>query len=132
MKSLRSTFSITKKTSGRIPNLPFLRIKERILGIHYVASIVFSPPALSKKLNNRYRKRPKPANVLSFPLSKQEGEIFIDTKQVKRDAHKFKKSYKAFLLFVFIHAVLHLKGFRHGSTMEKEEKKYLRQFSSSL
>jgi len=33
------------------------------------------------------------------------------------------------LKYLFIHGLLHLKGFEHSSTMEKEEKKYMRLFS---
>ena len=125
---MESTFSVVNKTKGRHPDLPFAKMKEKVLGKSYNLSLVFSDDALSKKLNYEYRGKSKPANVLSFPLSKTEGEIFINPKQVRRDAPRFGRSYESFFLFAFIHGLLHLKGLRHGSTMEKEERRYLSLF----
>jgi len=34
-------------------------------------------------------------------------------------------SYSKFIKYLFIHGLLHLKGFEHSSIMEKEEKKFL-------
>lgn len=119
------SFTITNTTKGRHPHLPFVKIKEKILGKDYAVSLVFVNDALSKKLNKKHRGKSKPANVLSFPLSKTEGEVFISCAQVKRDAPHFEMSYQSFFTLIFIHALLHLKGTRHGSTMEKEERKYL-------
>jgi len=125
------TLTVTNKTKGRYPNLPFVKIKEKILGKKYSLSLVFTPPKLSRKLNKKYRGKSKPANVLSFPLSRHEGEIFLNPRQIRKDAPTFKRDYESFFLFVFIHALLHLKGMRHGSTMKKEEDKYFKQFNAS-
>ena len=109
-----STFSILNKTRRATPRAPFLYIKDKVLGKKYELSLVFVTPSISHKLNLQYRDKDKPTNVLSFPLSKTSGEIFIDL--------SFKEHSP---IFLFIHGVLHLKGMQHGATMEAEEKKLL-------
>ena len=108
--------------------MPFARMKEEILGKRYRLSLVFAGDALSRSLNKRYRKKDKVANILSFPMDKKEGEIFINLKEARKDAPLFKKSYNAFVAHLFIHGCLHLKGLAHGSKMEALEKSTLRKF----
>lgn len=124
-----STISILNKTKGKLPRLPFVKLKKTILGEKYDASIVFISPKESHKLNLKYRGKDNPTNVLSFPLTKNSGEIFIDTKTSAKDAHNFDMSNSKFLLFLVIHAMLHLKGYEHSSKMERQEKKFLKIFS---
>ncbi len=86
------------------------KIKDKVLGKKYDLSVVMAPEAMMKKLNEVYRKKTGPADVLSFPLSPTMGEIFISKKATRPD-------------YLFIHSLLHLKGFRHGKKMEAEEQK---------
>ncbi len=104
------------------------RIKDEILGKDYELSFVFASPPLSKKLNRIYRGKDKPANVLSFPLSKNSGEIFIDLATAKKEAEDFGMTLKQFSKFLFIHGLLHLKGLSHGAKMKQTEKKLLKKF----
>ena len=71
------TVTIQEMTTGKLPRLPFALMKEGVLGKNYDLSLVFVSESKSKELNRTYRKKNKPANVLSFPYSKKEGEIFI-------------------------------------------------------
>ena len=91
------------------------------MGEKYDLSLVFIESRLSEELNEKYRKKKGPANVLSFPLDKGSGEIFIDLQKAKKEGAAFNLSYGQFLRLLFIHSLLHLKGFRHGSKMEKKE-----------
>jgi len=109
-----STFSIINQTKRPQPRGPFLKLKEKVLGKSYELSLVFVGKATSHKLNALYRDKDKPTNVLSFPLSKTSGEIFIDLSFTDHS-----------VIFLFIHGLLHLKGMQHGATMEREEKKLL-------
>ena len=124
-----SNTSITNKTKGKLPRLPFVQLKNKILGKKYDISIVFVTPKESHKINLAYRQKNNPTNVLSFPLSKTSGEIFVDMTTSKKDAPNFGMTPTKFLLFLVIHAMLHLKGMEHGSTMEADEKKFLKFFS---
>lgn len=121
--------SITNKTKGKPPRLPFAKLKDAILGEKYDLSIAFVAPKESHKLNLAYRGKDKPTNVLSFPLDKNSGELVLDLKTSSKDAPNFSMSSSKFLLFLVIHGMLHLKGYDHGSTMEKQEKKFLKIFS---
>jgi probable rRNA maturation factor len=123
------TVDITNKTNGKPPRLPFERLKKEILGEKYDLSVAFVTPKESHKLNLTYRKKDKPTNVLSFPLDKNSGELVLDLKTSRTDAPNFEMNPSKFLLFLVIHGMLHLKGYDHGSTMEKQEKKFLKIFS---
>ena len=109
-------FQIRNLTKGKLPRLPFNRAKKTILGKNYDLSLVFTGNGLAKKLNKIYRSKDQPANVLSFALDRQTGEIFINLMKVKTANE---------LALLFIHALLHLKGRQHSSKMESEEKKIL-------
>lgn len=117
------------ETKGKLPSLPFVSIKNKILGKKYDLSICFVSSNKQKEINKKYRGINKSTNVLSFPFSKNSGEITFDLAKVKKEAPLFLMSYPKFLKYLLIHGCLHLKGFEHSSTMEKQEEKYLNYFS---
>lgn len=121
--------TITNKTKGKLPSLPFVSIKNKILGEKYDLSIGFISASEQKKINLTYRELNKTTNILSFPLSKTSGEITFDLDKLKKEAPLFGMDFPQFLKYLLIHGLLHLKGFEHSSTMEKEEKKFLDLFS---
>ena len=121
-------FSISKTTEERLPSLPFAKAKNSILGSQYELGLIFIGNKRSKTLNLTYRKKDKVANVLSFPLSQLEGEIYICLKEARRDAKLFQKELPEFVLMLFIHGMLHLKGYTHGSTMKRKEESSLQFF----
>lgn len=123
-----SRVSVHKTVKESIPSLPLVKIKEAILGSAYTVSIVFIGDTRARSLNRVYRKKNYIPNVLSFQLSKDEGEIFINPRQVRREMKKFDMPYRKLLGYLFIHGLLHLKGLDHGSTMNTMELKLLKQF----
>jgi len=122
-------FSINKTIKGKPPSLPFSKMKDEVLGKKYDLSLIFIGSKRSKTLNKKYRGKDKPANILSFPISEDEGEIFIDLNEAKRTSKNFDKKYRNFISFLFIHGLLHLKGFAHGSKMESEEEKIIKKLN---
>ena len=122
------TFSITHTTKDRLPRLPFFEIKNMVLGKKYELSFVCTGNSLSRKLNMQYRRKDKPANVLSFPLGGHRGELFIDLTEAKKEGRVYRESLKKRVGILFIHGILHLKGFTHGSTMNVEEVKIRKKF----
>ena len=106
-------------------------MKEAVLGKDYQLSLVFVGDRLSRKFNRMYRQHDTPATVLSFPLSKDDGEILINLAKAKRVAHTHNMGYRQFVGYLFIHGLLHLKGLKHGSTMEQQERTVLAQFAIS-
>ena len=111
---------ICNLTTGKLPRLPFEHFKKAALEKNYILSLVFTDIKLAKKLNKTYRGKNKPANVLSFALTRESGEIFINLSIAKTPVR---------IARLFIHALCHLKGMRHGSKMESEERKILQSFS---
>lgn len=115
--------------AGRF-SIPFTNLKNSVLGLDFELSLVFVDNIFSKRLNRTYRGKNKSADVLSFPLSKKSGEIFIDLITAKKEMGKFQMPYRKFVTFLFIHGLLHLKGMKHGITMERREKKLLNDASN--
>ena len=126
---LLNMFDIKNTTRNNNPNLPFQKIKEKILGKKYELSLVFIGDKLSKKLNNQYRKINKATNILSFNLTETAGEVFINLNLAKKQAYKFNKNYTDFVGLLLIHGLLHLKGYQHSSKMESEEEKIRKFFN---
>lgn len=129
MKEKNSNFSISYPNKGKLPRLPFRKIKESMLGKKYELSLVRANNSLSKKLNRIYRKKNKPTDVLSFNISKNSGEIFLNPEIAAKKAKDFKTSAKKHTLYLFIHGILHLKGFVHGSKMKQEEQRWKKKFN---
>lgn len=120
---------IINETKGKLPDLPFKKIKNAILNQDFEISLVFIDNQLSQKLNKKHKGKKGPANVLTFPLSKKEAEIFIDIEEAKKEHDNFDMKLVPYIGYLFIHSLLHLKGYSHGSTMEKRELYYLKKFN---
>lgn len=125
---LESKNLIIRRDGGQIDKALFSRmqsIKNKILSENYNLSLNFVSPLKALDLNKKYRNKDYIPNILSFPLSKSEGEIFICLSIVRKEANKFNLSYKNFLSLILIHGCLHLKGLDHGEKMDRLEQKYL-------
>ncbi|MAZ67186.1 rRNA maturation RNase YbeY [bacterium] len=116
----------TTALKGTLPRVPFENIKRKILGDSYDLSLVLIGDTLGKRLNKEHKNKNAPTNVLSFPLAKSEGEIFLNVRRAQRDARKFGHTPHEHVAFLFIHGCLHLKGFAHSRKMEEEEELLLK------
>ena len=126
----KNNFIINKKNGKINQELIFIfeKIKIHILKNKYSLSINFIDEKTAKKLNQKYRNKNYIPNILSFPISKSQGDIFICEKKAKQEYKDFDLNYTNFLILLIIHGCLHLKGFLHGEEMEKMEEKYLKKF----
>jgi len=127
------------------------KIKNEVLGKKYELSLVFIGDKLSRKLNKQFRNKDKIANIISFVITNDMGEIFINYNNVKKESKKWflnKKKEKVmssegfkpmtneeFIDFLFIHGLAHLKGYDHvkedeAEKMEKFEIKMRKKFLS--
>lgn len=120
--------SVTHDTRANIPRVRFAAIKDSALGKNYELNLVFTSPAKIRKLNKIYRGKDVATDILSFPLSKTQGEIYICPSISRKEARKFERKYNNFIAFLFIHGVVHLKGHDHGATMETIEAKLRRKY----
>ncbi len=124
---MHPTFFLTA-TSKTYPTLPYQKIKDDILGKRYALSLTFVGATRAQKLNREYRGKTYIPNVLSFPLDEKTGEVYITPAVAKKQAHSYNMSVPGYIGFLFIHALLHLKGYDHGATMDKAEDRYCRKY----
>jgi probable rRNA maturation factor len=122
---------IKKTIRDSLPDLPFKRIADEILGAKYELSLVVCGDKLAQRMNAEYRKKTYKPNVLSFPYSKNDGEIFLNKRKCEREARQFGVSVKQRAALLFVHGCFHLAGHDHGSTMERLERKTLSKFRIS-
>ena len=106
----------------------FKKIKDAVLGEHYDLSVAFLSAPKMRAVTRKTKKKDTVSNVLSFPLSKTSGEILICPSVAKKEAPLFGMKERKYLAFLFIHGLLHLKGYKHGATMERNERRLLKQF----
>lgn len=118
--------SITNKTRGKIPRIAFAKIKEEILGENYDLSLAFVTPSEAARLARTYKQKDYEANVLSFRLSQNSGEMVVSPAVARKQAKTFGTNFPGMLTRLFIHGAFHLKGHTHGGTMEREERRALK------
>ena len=116
-----TTLSIRNLTRRLTPKVPFARIAKEVLP-GWEVSLVFHTEAAAKKLNTTLRKKTYVPNVLSYVSGDKSGEVIICLAEAKLQAPEHGLSYPGFTALLFIHALLHLKGMPHGTTMEKRER----------
>ncbi len=104
-------------------------MKEKILGKNYSLSLTFVGEDFIKSLNTKYRQKKVATDILSFPLSVDEGDIFICPKIAKIKSKEFKRTDKNFTAYLFIHGLVHLLGHDHGPKMEALETKFRKKFN---
>ncbi len=108
----------------RVSRVLLSSLKDAVLGKRYELSIAFVDEKEMRRLNKKYRKKLASTDILSFPLSKNSGEIVFCMKDVVKQAPLFGRTVPNFLKFLFIHGLVHLKGYAHGSRMERQERKF--------
>jgi len=94
-------------------------------------SLVFIGPAKARALNKKLRGKTYTPNVLSYALGKKSGEIFICPSETARQASNFNLEPSNFNLFLFIHGLLHIKGWAHGARMKRCEQTLLIRYGSA-
>lgn len=113
---------------GKLPRLPFELYAQEILGADYELSISSVTEEDMARVNQTYRGKDGPTDILSFPYSDTSGEILLYIPKMKIKAEEFEMDFKDYTAFLFIHGLLHLKGYDHGSTMEQQEREWCERF----
>ena len=104
-------------------------------------SMVFCDDESIKELNNEYRGKNQPTDVLSFPIELENfvpeirmlGDIVISTDTAIKQAKEYNHPVETEIVILLIHGLLHLHGYDHIEeednekmrTKEKEIFKYL-------
>jgi probable rRNA maturation factor len=89
-------------------------------GPHELA-IMLCDDAAMRELNGRWRGRPEPTNVLSFPAAgggETLGDIAIAYETTAREAEAEAKPFADHLAHLAVHGFLHLLGYDHQSDAE--------------
>jgi probable rRNA maturation factor len=119
-----ATLDIRNLTRRKSPTFAFKKVLATTLP-GWDISLVFAEPKKAQRLNRSLRKKTYVPNVLSYETGKKSGEIIICLSVAKMQAPEYGMTFQDFVGLLFIHALLHLKGMRHGSTMEKAERQVI-------
>jgi probable rRNA maturation factor len=90
-----------------------------------VVSVLICDDATIQNLNNEFRGKNKPTNVLSFPDGEKFGhqvmlgDIAISIETLRREALEQGKTFKTHFLHLFTHSILHLLGMDHEIEPER-------------
>lgn len=128
---MSDTYSFVNKTKGKLTGLPFAHfeeMKDAVLGKDYDLSVAIIDDEEMQTLNREHRDKDYVTDILSFPYDEKSGEIFLNLNACKKKAAEFDRTYENYLGFVFIHGLVHLKGYDHGSKMESIEAKFRKKF----
>ncbi|MFA5996234.1 MAG: rRNA maturation RNase YbeY [Candidatus Paceibacterota bacterium] len=120
---------ITNLTRRSVPRFAYTTVAATVLP-GWDISLVFVGPKKAQSLNQQLRKKSYTPNVLSYAPGQTSGEIFICLQEAERQAPSHTMTARVFVLYLFIHGLLHLKGWAHGSTMEQCEQKLVKRFSA--
>ena len=93
-------------------------------------SLLFTNDAEMAQINARWRNKPVPTNVLSFPGSDVEvgepadqmiGDLVFAFETLRREAGEQNKTFENHLCHLVIHGFLHLFGYDHMEDTEAEK-----------
>ncbi|MCK5320823.1 rRNA maturation RNase YbeY [Candidatus Parcubacteria bacterium] len=127
---------INNKIKAKIDTKLIKKVTEKFFAYYKIknkdVSIAFVGDRVMTRLNNKYRGKNHPTDILSFQDDGNDlGEIIIDYAQIKRQTGKFSKSVKDELIFILTHGLLHLIGHEDETpkgmlNMEKEGNKFIK------
>ena len=92
-------------------------------------SILFTNDERMAKLNDRWRARPQPTNVLSFPTPPSDekageqvqlGDIVLGFETVNREAAEMGLTLPNHITHLLVHGLLHLLGYDHEDDSDAE------------
>lgn len=97
----------------------FKKIATKVSRKNHVVSLSFITKEKMRKINNKYRKKNRPTDVLSFNMNEGKllGDIFICPSLAKKNARSYGVTYKSELARLLVHGLLHLLGYDHGPKM---------------
>src|SRR4051812_36300373 len=107
MPASNHSLNIRNTTKGKLPSLPFVQMKDKVLGQDYELSVAIVGEQKIRSLNRMYRDKDTATDILSFPLTKKSGEIFICIPQANKKSKLHDRTSKNYLAFLFIHGLLH-------------------------
>ncbi|MDI2113326.1 rRNA maturation RNase YbeY [Commensalibacter nepenthis] len=104
--------------------LPLIYRIHQILPITEDTNLCFSNDLSIKKLNDQFRGKNKPTNVLTFELpggGMIGGDIIFALQTIQKEAQHNKRPFMHHLAHLMIHGLLHLQGYDHIYVNEAKE-----------
>ena len=121
--------NMTRSAIGR-PRSVFSDIAASVLP-EWDVSLVFVGATKARDLNKKLRGKDYVPNVLSYVVGDKSAEIIICPSEAAKQAPDFQLSASSFLLLLFIHGALHIKGWAHGAKMDKCERNLLARYEKA-
>ena len=127
---------------SRISRKEIEKLVNKILrseGTSFSLDIIFVDDSFMKKINQKFTRRRKTTDVLSFGMKEGKdmgvdypslGDIYISLDQAKRQAKEYRVSLKEETARLVVHGLLHLLGYDHknksqAKIMKEKEETYL-------
>ena len=105
-----------------------LEVLDKLKITNWEISIMLCNDAVIKDLNNRYRSKNEPTDVLSFTQDLEPvgdiiyaGDIIISLETIKHNSKSFDVDIDEEFKRVLIHGILHLNGMNHKTNSMDEE-----------
>ncbi|MBU1568226.1 MAG: pyridoxine 5'-phosphate synthase [Proteobacteria bacterium] len=132
-----------RRTGHLVNERGFLHLANRLLGecgvSDYTLSVLLVDDEEISQINNQYRNKNQPTNVLSFPFAdgadaslatlpiKELGDIIISVDTALREAILYRQPFHDRMTWLLIHGLLHLLGYDHERSPGEEEKMLARE-----
>jgi probable rRNA maturation factor len=99
----------------------FDRVRRELRFPHDAVTVQLISDAAMARLNQTFRNKRGPTDVLSFPTNGAKpkpsapyaGDIAISTETARRNARRFSRTFPVELRILILHGMLHLAGFDH-------------------
>lgn len=99
---------------------------------HAIIDLTLVDNAIIQEINRDYREKDMATDVLSFPQYERDddltgeeyllyGDVVISLERAKEQAEEYNHSLNRELCYLFVHSLLHLRGYDHMTESEKEE-----------
>lgn len=103
---------------------------------HKELSVLLTDDPFMARLNEQYRKKEGPTNVLAFPMAGESeesgrhgfddqtmmGDVVVSVDTAIREAAREEEDLETTLHRLLIHGILHLIGYDHEGTLEEQER----------
>lgn len=123
----QDVLEITKDNENAIIKAIEAVLSEENLQGDFEVSVSFVTNEEIRELNRDYRNVDSETDVLSFPMDDEFdgvtllGDIVISTQKIIEQANDFNHSLEREMLYLTVHSMLHLLGYDHMDSDEKED-----------
>ena len=123
----QNVLEITEDNENAIKVAVEAVLSEEDLPDDFEVSVSFVTNEEIKELNREYRNVDSETDVLSFPMDDEFdgvvilGDIVLSTEKIIEQANDYNHSLEREMIYLTVHSMLHLLGYDHMSSAEKNE-----------